>query len=245
LIETSGSNADHDSEKLQAFLEDVMEKGIVVDGTLAQDETQIKSLWAWREGITESLSHLGGTYKYDVSIPLKELYQLVEDTKARVDAAGLLGDTDDHPVRAVVGYGHMGDANLHLNVSTRRFDERVEKVLEPFIYEWIAERQGSISAEHGLGLMKKKFIGYSRNPTMVGLMKNIKNTFDPVRLQLLLFRRSPSPGTFCSHNTTEGHPQPLQVSLIPPASILNIRVNICPGRRNARATHFSILYVHT
>ncbi|KAL2188914.1 hypothetical protein L209DRAFT_682501 [Thermothelomyces heterothallicus CBS 203.75] len=179
LIETSGSNADHDSEKLQAFLEDVMEKGIVADGTLAQDETQIRSLWAWREGIPEALSHLGGTYKYDVSIPLKELYQLVEDTRARVEAAGLLGDTDEFPVRAVVGYGHMGDANLHLNVSTRRFDERVEKVLEPFVYEWIAERQGSISAEHGLGLMKKKFIGYSRNPTMVRLMKNIKTTFDP------------------------------------------------------------------
>ncbi|KAL2155978.1 hypothetical protein VTH82DRAFT_722 [Thermothelomyces myriococcoides] len=179
LIETSGSNADHDSEKLQSFLENVMEKGIVADGTLAQDETQIKSLWAWREGIPEALSHLGGTYKYDVSIPLKEMYKLVEDTRARIEAAGLLGDTDESPVRAVVGYGHMGDANLHLNVSTRRFDERVEKVLEPFVYEWIAERQGSISAEHGLGLMKKKFIGYSRNPTMVGLMKNIKTTFDP------------------------------------------------------------------
>jgi FAD/FMN-containing dehydrogenase len=187
LIETSGSNADHDSEKLAAFLEDVMEKGIVADGTLAQDETQIKSLWAWREGITEALSHLGGTYKYDVSIPVKDLYQLVEDTRARVDEAGLLGDSDEFPVRAVVGYGHMGDANLHLNVSTRRMDPRVEKVLEPFVYEWIAERQGSISAEHGLGLMKKKFIGYSRNPTMVGLMKNIKNTFDPVRLQVPVF----------------------------------------------------------
>ncbi|KXX82577.1 D-lactate dehydrogenase [cytochrome] 2, mitochondrial [Madurella mycetomatis] len=179
LIETSGSNADHDSEKLQAFLEDVMEKGIVADGTLAQDETQLKSLWAWREGITEALGHLGGVYKYDVSIPLKELYQLVEDTRARVDAAGLLGDTEEYPVRAVVGYGHMGDANLHLNVSTRWFDDRVEKALEPFVYEWIADRQGSISAEHGLGLMKKKYIGYSRNPTMIGLMKNIKRTFDP------------------------------------------------------------------
>ncbi|KAK0621171.1 hypothetical protein B0T17DRAFT_508544 [Bombardia bombarda] len=179
LIETSGSNADHDSEKLQAFLEDVMEKGIVSDGTLAQDETQIKALWAWREGITEALGHLGGVYKYDVSIPLKEMYQLVEDTRARVDAAGLLGDTDDHPVRAVVGYGHMGDSNLHLNVSTRRFDKRVEEVLEPFIYEWIEKRQGSISAEHGLGLQKKKYIGYSRNPTMVGLMRQIKTFFDP------------------------------------------------------------------
>lgn len=184
LIETSGSNAEHDGEKLQSFLEDVMEKGIVADGTLAENETQIRSLWTWREGITEALGHLGGVYKYDVSIPLKELYRLVEDIRARVDAAGLLGDTDEYPVRAVVGYGHMGDANLHLNVSTRRFDERVEKLLEPFIYEWIAERQGSISAEHGLGVMKKKYIGYSRNPTMVGLMKNIKKTFDPVRHQI-------------------------------------------------------------
>ena len=179
LIETSGSNADHDSEKLQTFLESVMDQGIVADGTLAQDETQLRSLWTWREGITEALGHLGGVYKYDVSIPLAEMYQLVEDTRARVAEAGLLGNGESDPVRAVVGYGHMGDSNLHLNVSTRSFDPRVEKVLEPFIYEWIAQRQGSISAEHGLGLMKKKHIGYSRSPTMVALMKQIKNLYDP------------------------------------------------------------------
>lgn len=182
LIETSGSNSDHDSEKLQAFLEDVMEKGIVSDGTLAQDETQVRALWAWREGIAEALGHVGGVYKYDVSIPLKEMYQLVDDTRTRIIEAGLLGDTDQHPVVEVVGYGHMGDSNLHLNVSTRHYDERVEKVLEPFVYEWIAEREGSISAEHGLGLAKKKYIGYSRNDTMVGLMKQIKNLYDPVSL---------------------------------------------------------------
>lgn len=180
LVETSGSNPDHDGEKLQAFLECVMDKGIVADGTLAQDETQIKTLWAWREGITEALGHLGGVYKYDVSIPLKQLYQMVEDTRARVDAAGLLGDSAEHPVRDVVGYGHMGDSNLHLNISTRHYDERVEGILEPFVYEWISQHGGSISAEHGLGLAKKKYIGYSRNDTMVGLMKQIKNLYDPV-----------------------------------------------------------------
>jgi FAD/FMN-containing dehydrogenase len=181
LVETSGSNADHDSEKLQTFLEDVMEKGIVADGTLAQDETQMRALWAWREGVAEALGHIGGVYKYDVSIPLKEMYRLVEDTRARIVEAGLLGDTDDYPVVEVVGYGHMGDSNLHLNVSTRRYDERVEKILEPFVYEWIAQRQGSISAEHGLGIAKKKYIGYSRNDALIGLMKQIKNMFDPVR----------------------------------------------------------------
>ena len=185
LVETSGSNADHDSEKLQSFLEDVLEKGIVADGVLAQDETQIKTLWGWREGITESLGTLGPVYKYDVSIPLKELYQMVEDTRARVDAAGLLGDTDEHPVRDIVGYGHMGDSNLHLNVSTRRYDERVEKILEPFVYEWISKRQGSISAEHGLGLAKKNYIGYSRSETMIRLMKQIKKLYDPVSIRHL------------------------------------------------------------
>ncbi|KAF4821299.1 putative D-lactate dehydrogenase [Colletotrichum siamense] len=179
LVETSGSNGDHDYEKLEKFLEDVMTNEIVEDGVLAQDETQSKALWSWREGIPECLGHWGGTYKYDVSIPLKELYQLVEDTKVKMEAAGLVGDTDEFPAIGVVGYGHMGDSNLHLNVAVRRYDKRIEKVLEPFVYEWIQERNGSISAEHGLGVAKKAFIGYSRNESMVGLMKQIKNLYDP------------------------------------------------------------------
>jgi len=83
----------------------------------------------------------------------------------------------------------MGDSNLHLNVATRHFDKRVEKVLEPFVYEWIKERQGSISAEHGLGIAKKKYIGYSRSDTMIELMKQIKKLYDPVSLQSSNSRR--------------------------------------------------------
>lgn len=182
LIETSGSNSEHDNEKLEKFLEYVMEKEIVSDGVVAQDATQIASLWAWREGISEASGHYGGVYKYDVSIPLAEMYGLVEETRVIMDKAGLIGDTDEFPVLDVVGYGHMGDSNLHLNVCVRRYDKRVEKALEPFVFEWIAKRSGSISAEHGLGLAKKKFVGYSRSPTMIGLMKQIKNLYDPVSL---------------------------------------------------------------
>ncbi|KAL8835682.1 MAG: hypothetical protein Q9170_003221 [Blastenia crenularia] len=181
LIETSGSNAEHDREKLEGFLEHVLEEEIVSDGVLAQDETQMQSLWSWREGITECLGHWGGVYKYDVSIPLAQLYQLVEDTQERLASADLVGDGDEKPVVAVVGYGHMGDSNLHLNVATRRFDKEVEERLEPFVYEWIAKHRGSISAEHGLGLQKKPYIGYSRSKTMIRLMKQIKQMFDPVR----------------------------------------------------------------
>ncbi|TVY45335.1 putative D-lactate dehydrogenase, mitochondrial [Lachnellula occidentalis] len=179
LIETSGSNSEHDNEKLEKFLEDVMEKEIVSDGVVAQGQTQVKELWGWREGIPECLGHWGGVYKYDLSIPINELYALVEETREKIHNSGLLGDTDDHPVVDVVGYGHMGDSNLHLNVAVRTYDKRVEKALEPFVYEWIAKRDGSISAEHGLGLAKKNYIGYSRSDTMIKLMKQIKNLYDP------------------------------------------------------------------
>lgn len=163
-----------------------MGEEIVADGVLAQDQTQMAELWSCREGITECLGHWGGVYKYDLSIPLEELYQLVDDTRERLTKAGLVGDTDDYPVVDVVGYGHMGDSNLHLNVPTRRFDKAVEKELEPFVYEWVAKRNGSISAEHGLGITKKPYIGYSRSETMIKLMKQIKDTFDPVSSLTLL-----------------------------------------------------------
>ncbi len=179
LIETSGSNPDHDGEKLEQFLEDVMSREIVADGVLAQDETQLKALWAQREGITEAASHGGGVYKYDVSIPLKDFYRLVEDTRRRIADAGLMGEAETLPVIDVVGYGHMGDSNLHLNVAVRRYDKAVEKVLEPFVYEWTAAVRGSISAEHGLGLAKKNYIGYSQSETKIGLMKQIKKLYDP------------------------------------------------------------------
>ena len=179
LIETSGSNTEHDNEKLEKFLEHVMGEEIVSDGVLAQDETQVKSLWAWREGITEAIGHFGGTYKYDVSIPLSELYQLVEDCRARLEEKGLVGEDDSKSVLGVVGYGHMGDSNLHLNVPVRRYTKEVEQAIEPWVYEWIQKRSGSISAEHGLGIAKNKFIGYSRNDTMIKLMQQIKNLYDP------------------------------------------------------------------
>lgn len=160
-----------------------MSEEIVADGTVAENQTQQNELWACREGIAEALNHWGGVYKYDLSLPLPQLYDLVEKTRAKMQEAGVMGDTDEYPVVDVVGYGHMGDSNLHLNVPVRRFDKKVEKILEPWVYEQVQELKGSISAEHGLGIAKKDYIEYSRSSTMVGLMKGIKKMYDPVCLK--------------------------------------------------------------
>ncbi|KAJ2767034.1 D-lactate ferricytochrome c oxidoreductase, partial [Coemansia nantahalensis] len=79
LIETSGSNKAHDDEKLEGLLEELLETGVVEDGSLAQDASQIRRMWSMREGIPESLGKTGATYKYDISIPIPVLYDVVGD----------------------------------------------------------------------------------------------------------------------------------------------------------------------
>ncbi|KAF3912909.1 hypothetical protein AA313_de0208248 [Arthrobotrys entomopaga] len=181
LIETSGSNGEHDSAKLESFLEKVMSDEIVADGTLAQDETQTQTLWRWREGLPEACAHWGGTYKYDISIPLNEFYRVVEDARVRFEEAGLVGGLEDEskPVIGVVGWGHMGDCNIHLNVVVRRYEKAVENLIEPWVYEWIQKVNGSISAEHGLGFAKRDYVQYSRDPVSLEIMRSLKKTFDP------------------------------------------------------------------
>ncbi|KAK9380551.1 uncharacterized protein V2V93DRAFT_391565 [Kockiozyma suomiensis] len=179
LVETSGSNRSHDEEKLQEYLEGLMEAEIIDDGVLAQDETQMKNIWTWREGIPESLARTGGVYKYDVSIPLEDLYLMVEDCRAKLVEKGYEIGTEESNIVNVVGYGHLGDGNLHLNVAVKSYSKDVEHALEPWVYEWIQKRQGSISAEHGLGFAKRPYLKYSKDQSMINLMKQVKNVYDP------------------------------------------------------------------
>ncbi|XP_074046774.1 D-2-hydroxyglutarate dehydrogenase, mitochondrial [Macrotis lagotis] len=169
LIETSGSNAGHDEEKLNNFLEQALSSGLVTDGTVATGSMKIKALWALRERITEALSRDGYTYKYDISLPVEKLYDIVLDMRSRLGQSA----------KNVVGYGHLGDGNLHLNVTAESYSSSLLKAIEPYVYEWTARHHGSISAEHGLGFKKKDFIGYSKPREAILLMQQIKGMLDP------------------------------------------------------------------
>uniref|UniRef100_A0A1D1XNW2 Probable D-2-hydroxyglutarate dehydrogenase, mitochondrial n=1 Tax=Anthurium amnicola TaxID=1678845 RepID=A0A1D1XNW2_9ARAE len=168
LIETTGSDELSDKSKLEAFLVRSMEGGFIDDGVIAQDINQVSSFWRIREGITEALMKAGAVYKYDISLPVDKLYNIVEEMRLR------LGNS-----AKVLGYGHLGDGNLHLNISTTTYDDKVFEKIEPFVYEWTAMHKGSISAEHGLGLMKADKIYYSKSPETVTLMASLKRLLDP------------------------------------------------------------------
>ncbi|KAM5228811.1 D-2-hydroxyglutarate dehydrogenase, mitochondrial [Ctenodactylus gundi] len=169
LVETSGSSAEHDAEKLDSFLEQALGTGLVTDGTVGTDQMKVQMLWALRERITEALGLDGYVYKYDISLPMERLYDLVTDLRTR------LGPRAKH----VVGYGHLGDGNLHLNVTAEAFSPSLLDALEPYVYAWTSEQRGSVSAEHGLGFKKKDVLGYSKPPVAVHLMRQLKGLFDP------------------------------------------------------------------
>ncbi|KAM6152205.1 D-2-hydroxyglutarate dehydrogenase, mitochondrial isoform 2-T2 [Erethizon dorsatum] len=169
LVETSGSNADHDVEKLDGFLEQALGSGLVTDGTVGTDQSKVQALWALRERITEALSHDGYVFKYDISLPVERFYDLVTDLRARLGPFA----------KRVVGYGHLGDGNLHLNVTAEAFSAELLAALEPYVYSWTAAQQGSVSAEHGLGFKKKDVLGYSKPTAAVQLMWQLKALLDP------------------------------------------------------------------
>ena len=96
-------------QKLAALLEHLMESEIVSDGVLAQDETQVGSLWSLRESLPEAAGKLGKVYKYDLSMPVKDMYSLVEEARERFAEHGL---DKDGSIRLTVGYGHIGDGGI-------------------------------------------------------------------------------------------------------------------------------------
>ncbi|KAJ2758647.1 D-lactate ferricytochrome c oxidoreductase, partial [Coemansia nantahalensis] len=117
---------------------------------------------------------------YDISIPIPVLYDVVGDIAQRLEREGLYRPGDaSRPVKLVCGYGHIGDGNLHLNIVADSFQDRVTRVFEPFVYEWVASHHGSISAEHGIGQMKRNYLRYSKSPAMIAYMRRIKDMFDP------------------------------------------------------------------
>lgn len=149
--------------------------GWLVDGVISQSEAQAKSLWQLREGISESLASYT-PYKNDLSVRISEVPEFLADVDSYV--------SESYPEFEVCWYGHIGDGNLHLNI-LRPQDMSVEEFfshghsMSPKIFEIVAARRGSISAEHGVGLLKRDFLGYTRSEDEIKLMQGLKALFDP------------------------------------------------------------------
>jgi len=152
--------------------------GWVVDGVMSQNATQAKNLWRLREDISESISK-HTPYKNDISVTVSRVPAFLEEIDRIVAAR--------YPHFEIIWFGHIGDGNVHLNILKPAGLPKAEffaqcLVVNQWVFEAVERHQGSVSAEHGIGLMKKKYLGYSRSPEEIACLKAIKTVFDPANV---------------------------------------------------------------
>ncbi|MFT7218727.1 MAG: FAD/FMN-containing dehydrogenase [Candidatus Azotimanducaceae bacterium] len=170
--ESAGST---DMDKALAAFERCVEDGVVTDGIIASSGEQSEALWQYRERISESITPRT-PYKNDISVKISRIPAFLEEIDALVQQR--------YPSFEVIWFGHVGDGNLHLNIlkpegwETGRFKAECERVSHEVL--GLVERyEGSISAEHGVGLLKKDHLGFTRSVAEIEAMRAIKFAFDP------------------------------------------------------------------
>ena len=172
LLEVEGA----DPAALEAWLTAVLEGGLVTDGTRAQGIQQARELWALREDIGESLAATGFPHKNDIALPVAELETFCAELD-RVFASR-------YPGWEICVFGHIGDGNLHVNVlkpdqmSKEEFFRHTHAA-DQTLFELVRQHHGSVSAEHGIGLLKKDALRYSRSPAELEIFRTLKRALDP------------------------------------------------------------------
>lgn len=176
LVEAAGNDAAANRAAIHAFVDKARQQGFTSNTVLADDESHATRLWELRESLPAALLHAAGpdgiTLKYDISIPVHRFYECAQVARKRLQGI---------PHCYVATWGHVGDGNIHLNVtcSDKAAAPGVVDRIEPWVYEFVQDCNGSISAEHGIGLMKSNAIGYSKSAVAIDMMRRIKEVFDP------------------------------------------------------------------
>jgi len=169
---------DPDESRQEAALgvfERLAEDGQVVDGLISQSQAQAAELWHWREAISESIAEYT-PYKNDLSVRISAVPEFLT---ALDDLVG-----EHYPDFRVVWFGHIGDGNLHMNVlkpeawSVEDFRAACDR-LSPAVFELVGKFRGSLSAEHGVGLLKRDYLELIKPRAEIELMRSIKQAFDP------------------------------------------------------------------
>ncbi|HXW09261.1 MAG TPA: FAD-binding oxidoreductase [Steroidobacteraceae bacterium] len=169
LVESSGGDAARDRAQFEDAMAAAIEQGLVVDAVIAESEAQREALWALRDDV-ESFFRMGMPVVFDVSLPIAEMEGYVAEVVARLE--------DEWPAYRRFVFGHLGDGNLHV-IATGPPSLEARHGIERCVYEPLAARHGSVSAEHGIGLEKQPWLAQCRTPAELALMRRLKDALDP------------------------------------------------------------------
>jgi FAD/FMN-containing dehydrogenase len=163
-------------QEMMTFLEKQMTDNLFDDCIISESERKKKELWKYREGISESLSMKYIVHKNDISLPIKYLNEFLKEMKKNL--------TEKDKDISLASFGHVGDGNIHINLvkpdimDEKKFHQLCEE-MDLITYSLVKSYQGSISGEHGIGLLKKSHLHFTRSSEEIRIMRAIKESFDP------------------------------------------------------------------
>jgi FAD/FMN-containing dehydrogenase len=178
-------NSDHESEahalaRFESLLQTALERGLVTDAVVAHNTTQARALWHVRECIPLAQAIEGLNVKHDISVAVSRIPDFVRHTDALLQQA--------FPGVRLVNYGHLGDGNLHYNAQApegedaARFLSEREADINALVYREVSRFNGSISAEHGIGSLKRDTLAQYKPAVALNMMRAIKTALDPLDL---------------------------------------------------------------
>jgi FAD/FMN-containing dehydrogenase len=172
LVEAMGGDPDADRARLEAALAQAYDNDLIADAVVAGSDAQRQALWAMRDDVAQTF-RFAPISTFDVSLRISCMERYVEAVNARLRER--FGEFHN------LIFGHLGDGNLHMVVSVGRqgSEPAIRHDVERCVYEPLADIEGSISAEHGIGLEKKPYLGLCRGPEELALMRTLKRALDP------------------------------------------------------------------
>ena len=173
LVEALGSDPAADTHRFEAVLGDALSRGLLVDAALAKSQAEQDALWAIRDDVVQLLE-LAPMFLFDVSLPMSATEAYVVGVRERL--------TEAWPEHRLLVFGHLGDGNIHLGISAGPADGAARSAVEEIVYAPLADVGGSVSAEHGIGLEKKRYLSWCRSDAEIAVMRALKDALDPKRI---------------------------------------------------------------
>ncbi|MEM7564281.1 MAG: FAD-binding oxidoreductase [Pseudomonadota bacterium] len=169
LMDVLISDAQQGRDQFEHLLSDCLERGDVIDGVIANSETERGKIWQIREDFEPEQKKYELIYGYDVSLPLDAMERYVDSLRLEL--------TKQFEDAALLAYGHIGDGNLHFSIYPG--ESRNRDAVDELVYQPLEALQGSVSAEHGIGLEKKAYLKYTRSENEIAMMRRVKLMMDP------------------------------------------------------------------
>ncbi len=171
LIEAQGLDDAIDGPRFQAWIEAQFEAGVIADAAVSQSMGDVAGFWATRDACSEFGSRLGPHVAFDIGLPVARMDEFTIACRARL--------AERVPDAFSVYYGHIGDGNLHLVALSRGAASQPMAEISAAVYETVRAFGGTVSAEHGIGILKKTYLGYTRTEAEIALMRRLKRALDP------------------------------------------------------------------